>query len=446
MRVSIMINLFSLSNFRMVLAVCWCLGFLAVLSVLIRPELLAYAIAVLAGLLTICCLSGALTIYRQQRCLDDLCDTVLAAANGNMDARISNRQKHGQLANMQNAVNQLLDLTEAFTKEAAAAMNCASKGDYFRKILPRGLRGDVVGYAEKVNHALDAMDAQTRTFRNSATRIGDDLKLVVGDLSDRARKLNANSDFLSQNVTRIAEQNAEMRKAAEESSSVLNSIATTTEQFSGSIQQIGSQIDGSASLSEVAVKRARSAGEHMERLDALATSVTSVVKLITDVAEQTNLLALNATIEAARAGEAGKGFAVVASEVKNLANQSSHAAEEVIREIGQMQEMTREAVVFVHDISETIAEIDNGARLVADATHEQTMAVAEISNRIEQAVNRMRDIVSSVSNVVSGTNDSRDVLLSLSSEAQGLLGQAETLDGDVRSFIGQVLENRTKPV
>ncbi len=312
---------------------------------------------------------------------------------------------------MQNAVNQLLDLTEAFAKEAAAAMNCASKGDYYRKIVPRGLRGDLIGYAEKVNNALDIMDVQTRTFRSSAGRIGDDLKLVVGDLSDSARKLTSNSDFLSQNVIKIAEQSSEMRSAAEESSAALDGIATATEQFSGSIKQIGSQIDGSASLSEVAVERARSAGEHMERLDSLATSVTSVVKLITDVAEQTNLLALNATIEAARAGEAGKGFAVVASEVKNLANQSSHAAAEVIREIGQMQEMTREAVVFVHDISETIAEIDNGARLVADATREQTEAVAEISNRIEQAIGRMRDIVTSVAHVASGTNDSREVLI-----------------------------------
>lgn len=235
-----------------------------------------------------------------------------------------------------------------------------------------------------------------------------------------------------------------MRKAAEESSAALDGIATATEQFSGSIQQIGSQIDGSATLSETAVERARSAAEHMERLDALATRVTGVVELITDVAEQTNLLALNATIEAARAGEAGKGFAVVASEVKNLANQSSHAAEEVIREIGEMQEMTREAVAFVRDISEKINEIDDGARLVANATREQTDAVNEISNRIEQAVCRMRDIVTSVGHVASGTNDSREVLVTLHNEATGLLGRAESLDGDVRNFISQVLDDRAK--
>ena len=439
-----MINLFSLSNLRLVLAVCWCLGLLTVSSVFAVPELMAYAIPALGGLLTVCCVSGGLTIYRQQRYLDELCDTVLAAADGNMDARISNRQKRGKLANMQNAVNQLLDLTEAFTKEAAAAMNCASRGDYYRKIVPRGLRGDLVGYAEKVNSALEIMDVQTKTFRSSAGRIGDDLKLVVGDLSNSARSLSSNSDFLSQNVTRIADQAAEMRKAAEESSAALDGIATATEQFSGSIQQIGSQIDGSATLSETAVERARSAAEHMERLDALATRVTGVVELITDVAEQTNLLALNATIEAARAGEAGKGFAVVASEVKNLANQSSHAAEEVIREIGEMQEMTREAVAFVRDISEKINEIDDGARLVANATREQTDAVNEISNRIEQAVCRMRDIVTSVGHVASGTNDSREVLVTLHNEATGLLGRAESLDGDVRNFISQVLDDRAK--
>tara|TARA_B100000123_G_scaffold122828_1_gene90715 strand:+ start:1102 stop:2430 length:1329 start_codon:yes stop_codon:yes gene_type:complete len=441
-----MINLFSLSNLRLVLAGGWCLGLLAVVAGLVWSSHMGLVVAGLAGVLSVCCAAGLLTIYRQQRYLDELCDIVRAAANGNMDARVSNRLHRGKLANMQNAVNQLLDLTEAFTKEAAAAMNCASRGDYFRKIIPRGLRGDLVGYAQKVNQALDVMDAQTRTFRNSAGQIGDDLKLVVGDLSDSARKLTTNSDFLSQNVGKIAIQAAEMRRAADESSAALDGIATATEQFSGSIQQIGCQIDGSASLSETAVERARSAGEHMGRLDALAVRVTGVVELITDVADQTNLLALNASIEAARAGDAGKGFSVVASEVKNLASQTAHAAEQVIREIGQMQEMTREAVISVRDISETIAEIDNGARLVAGATREQTAAVTEIGNRIEQAVKLMRDIVDSVTEVASGTHASRDVLLALHDEATSLLGRAETLDGDVRHFVGTVLDTRAQDV
>lgn len=434
-----MINLFSLSNLRAFLAVTFIASLAVTTSMYVWPSFVMTGVPILTGSLVLCCVAGLVTIHRQQRYLTELCDTILAAADGNMDARICNRQSRGKLANLQNAVNQLLDLTEAFTKEAAAAMNCASRGEYFRKILPRGLRGDLVGYAEKVNHALSMMDEQTETFRSSAGRIGDDIRFVVSDLSNSAEVLSSNSDFLSQNVGKIATQATDMRKAAEESSQALDGIATATEQFSGSIRQIGAQIEGSAALTEAAVSRARTADEHMARLDALAVRITGVINLITEVAEQTNLLALNATIEAARAGEAGKGFAVVASEVKGLANQTSHAAEQVIKEIGQMQEMTREAVASVRDIGEKIAEIDDGARLVADATREQAKAVAEISDRIDQAVERMRDIVDNVGNVANGTQASGDVLIKLHGEAKNLLGQAQSLDGDVGKFIGQVL-------
>jgi methyl-accepting chemotaxis protein len=356
-----------------------------------------------------------------------------------MGVRVNNRQTQGYLAPLQNAVNQLLDLTEAFAKEAAGAMGHASRGSYYRKILPRGLRGDLIGYAGTVNAALDAMHEKTRNFSDSAGRIGDDIQSVVGSVSNSAKQLSDSSDFLSRQVSRIAEQANDMRLAADDSTEALNGIAVATEQFSASIRQIGAQINGSAELAEAAVSRARVADNHITRLDDMALRVTKVVELITDVADQTNLLALNATIEAARAGEAGKGFAVVATEVKNLASQTSRAAEQVIGEIGEMQSMTREAVSSVREINEKISEIDSGARLVAEAAREQTEVVGAISDRIDQAVRRMQTIAAILADVASGTTESGSVVLQLHSEATNLLGQADSLDGDVRRFIDKVL-------
>lgn len=434
-----MISLFSLSNLRRILISGLMLAFALIGALLMAPTHAPFFSLIATIALLVMALIGTVAITRHKRIIDELYDIVHDAADGKMGVRVNNRQTLGYLAPLQNAVNQLLDLTEAFAKEAAGAMGHASRGSYYRKILPRGLRGDLIGYAGTVNAALDAMHEKTRNFSDSAGRIGDDIQSVVGSVSNSAKQLSDSSDFLSRQVSRIAEQANDMRLAADDSTEALNGIAVATEQFSASIRQIGVQINGSAELAEAAVSRARVADNHITRLDDMALRVTKVVELITDVADQTNLLALNATIEAARAGEAGKGFAVVATEVKNLASQTSRAAEQVIGEIGEMQSMTREAVSSVREINEKISEIDSGARLVAEAAREQTEVVGAISDRIDQAVRRMQTIAAILADVASGTTESGSVVLQLHSEATNLLGQADSLDGDVRRFIDKVL-------
>ena len=103
----------------------------------------------------------------------------------------------------------------------------------------------------------------------------------------------------------------------------------------------------------------------INELSQAAGRIGDVVKLITAIAEQTNLLALNATIEAARAGEAGRGFAVVASEVKQLASQTAKATDEIGTQIAGMQTATQNSVAAIKEIGGTIGRISEIASTIA---------------------------------------------------------------------------------
>jgi len=117
----------------------------------------------------------------------------------------------------------------------------------------------------------------------------------------------------------------------------------------------------------------------MKNLSEAANRIGSVMELIQEIAEQTNLLALNATIEAARAGEAGKGFAVVASEVKDLANQTAKATGEISDHVNRVQEETKTAAEAMTGIANKIGEINQVTSAVSAAVEEQSSATQEVS-------------------------------------------------------------------
>ena len=137
----------------------------------------------------------------------------------------------------------------------------------------------------------------------------------------------------------------------------------------------------------------------MAALGTSSQQIGEVVRVITTIAEQTNLLALNATIEAARAGEAGKGFAVVASEVKELAVETARATESIGRLVQTIQSDTAGAVGAIEHISGVIASINDYQMTIASAVEEQTATTAEMGRYVGDAATGAGEIAVNITGV-----------------------------------------------
>ena len=155
-------------------------------------------------------------------------------------------------------------------------------------------------------------------------------------------------------------------------------------------------------MANAAVDQARKTNERVGELSKAAARIGDVVELINSIAEQTNLLALNATIEAARAGEAGRGFAVVASEVKALAAQTAKATDEISHQITGIQAATHDSVGAIKEIGATITRIADIASTIAATVEEQGAATAEIARNVGEAAKGTAEVADKITQVNHG--------------------------------------------
>jgi methyl-accepting chemotaxis protein len=344
-----------------------------------------------------------LLILVKRNISDPLAANVRAAAqiaNGNIEVQLADIRSHDEIGSLNTAFRNMV----AYLHQMAAGATQISAGELDREFAPKS-QHDVLG------NAFHQMTDYLQTMAATAIA-GGDLRQEVQPRSERDVLGNAFQQmaFLRQIIGQVTEGSLHLEKASEslkqmslqmagdaqQASKQSHGISNNTQQVNRHVAAVAAAMNESAiTIGEIttntrqvadiateAMQIAQNTDVVMGTLANRSREIGKIVDLITGIAKQINLLALDASIEASRSGEAGRRFAVVAAEVKELANKTTQSADDISHLIGGIQHSSGESTDAIHKLSTIVQRIDQLTATIATAVEEQNSTQLNISESL----------------------------------------------------------------
>lgn len=283
------------------------------------------------------------------------------------------------------------------------------------------------------NDEIGEIMKSLQTMRNHLLDMISDITDTTSELSDSSEKMAALSSITTTNLQTQLSETEQVATAMNEMTATVQEVANNISHTAIAVSEANDETDNGLKIVKDAIVEIKNLASQIEeasdtihQLETDSESITSILDVIKGVAEQTNLLALNAAIEAARAGEQGRGFAVVADEVRSLASRTQQSTEEInamiekllsgskksVAAMNKSSELARSAVTKTSEtgrslssISDAVSKINNMSTQIASAAEEQSGVTEEINRNIVRINDMTHETTANIKHTAAASND-----------------------------------------
>ncbi|MEZ8467215.1 methyl-accepting chemotaxis protein [Vibrio splendidus] len=333
------------------------------------------------------------------------------------------------------SIKRMLALLGGEPKDVREAVQAVAEGRIQTSFETQAINGSIY-------HAVQQM---SKSLAELVSNLNASMLALRGELQrveDRAGAIAQLTETQQQSTEMIATAMTEMASSANNVADSAGDTARNTDEADKQSQHTQQLIHNTVDNIQGLAGQLGTASEAVANLDSDVHNIVKVLDVIGDIAEQTNLLALNAAIEAARAGEQGRGFAVVADEVRNLAGRTQSSTKEIQLMINNLQEGSRNAIKTMEvcattsestvtesqNASEALQQIVVALESISSMSHQIATAAAEqtqVSDDISKRINMIEESGNQLSNVVTESHNSTQTLASLSNELEAWVNRFE---------------------
>ncbi len=298
---------------------------------------------------------------------------------GDLSVRTDSERFSGEWQNLAEAINKMLDIVIEPIEEASSVLARMGEGDFTHRVkgdykgFYKRLKDDVNLVAESMNNALGEVMSAIENIANASNEI-------LQKTSEMAAGANEQNEQSSEVASAIEEMTKTIFNNSQNVGMIEKRSFEASDKAKTGGEVVNRTVEGIDRIADIVIGTATT----MHELGSSSERINEVVKVINEIADQTNLLALNAAIEAARAGEQGRGFAVVADEVRKLAERTQFATKEIAEMINEIQTKTQLAIQSINTSATEVEKDKELAQTARNALDEIITNADEISDLISQ--------------------------------------------------------------